>query len=151
MTQLTEVGSTSGESGGQSAEQDSESANGQLGPLAGLPGYAIACVREQLGGAWDDLEAGRPATSEEEALITACVTSGGDLERIPDVSADPGPDGQDPNQGDARLQDLPESVKDCIRSQLPPVVWDQLWGGRPASPDEQGLIDSCEATGGTPG
>ncbi len=147
-TQPTDVGSTSGESGGQPAEQDSESANGQLGPLAGLPGYAIACVREQLGGAWDDLEAGRPATSEEEALITACVTSGGDLERIPDVSADPGPDGQDPNQGDARLQDLPESVKDCIRSQLPPVVWDQLWGGRPANPGEQGLIDGCEASGG---
>ena len=53
--------------------------------------------------------------------------------------------------GGSRLEDLPEVVTECIRSQLPPGVWDTLWEGRPPTPDEQDLIDGCEASGGNMG
>jgi photosystem II stability/assembly factor-like uncharacterized protein len=199
MASRREAGPTSGADGGQSTRQDGDSSDGPLGPLYGLPEYVLECARERLGLAWAELEAGRPATAEEEALITACERSGGDPDRMGDSGgvADPGledlpeavtecirsqlppgfwdtlwegrpptPDEQDlidgceasggalgagPGQGGSRLQDLPEAVKDCIRSQLPPGFWDTLWEGRPPTPDEQDLIDGCEASGGNMG
>jgi hypothetical protein len=141
MASRREAGPTSGAGGGQSTRQDGDSSDGPLGPLYGLPEYVLECARERLGLAWAELEAGRPATAEEEALITACERSGGDPDRMGDSGgvADPG------------LEDLPEAVTECIRSQLPPGVWDTLWEGRPPTPDEQSLIDGCEASGGNMG
>ena len=99
----------------------------------------IECIRSQLPpGVWDQLWEGRPPTPDEQGLIYGCEASGGAL-------------GAGPGQGGALLQDLPEAVKDCIRSQLLPGAWDQLWDGRPANAGEQGLIDGCEASGGNMG
>jgi photosystem II stability/assembly factor-like uncharacterized protein len=136
--------------GGQtsSAVEEEGPSDGPRGLLDGLMDYVVDCARERMGAAWDELEAGRTPTMEEEDLVAACQQSGG---------TDTGGGAEDQGSGGAasggedRLRGLSEEVKNCIRANLPDGVWSDLWDLRRATDDEHELIGRCESGGGPEG
>ncbi len=111
--------------------------------LRDLPQPLVDCIVRRIGpGEWSTLLEGRTATPEEAEAISTCESSGG---RPEDGS---GSGGDRPKAGSARLGDLPPHITQCIRSDLPAGEWDRLVGGGDRTPDQQALIERCEASGG---